>query len=117
MPTAVERLLDSFLKFDGAGEQALLGDAFVKIDATIVNLANASADDFLKIKLQSDLQGEFNVIGGSFLKLRRRFPKDAPARQLVDHVLLKISPTNCPNDGAPPPPAAFFCPHPQNTPT
>jgi hypothetical protein len=57
MPTAVERLLDSFLKFDGLREQGALNDAFVKIDDTIVNLANASADDFLKIKLESDLKG------------------------------------------------------------
>jgi hypothetical protein len=107
MPTAVERLLDSFLKFDGIREQALLDDAFVKIDDTLVNLANASADDFLKIKLESDLKGEFNVIGESFIKLGSDFHKIATAGQLIDQFVLKLTPTIGTVDGAPSPQADF----------
>lgn len=46
MPTAVERLLDLFLKLDGIEgrhEQSVLNNAFLKIDSDLLKLSNANA--------------------------------------------------------------------------
>jgi hypothetical protein len=113
MPTAVERLLDSFLKLDGIGgrrEQAALDNAFLKIDADLLKLSNANADNFLKIEHDRSLKLEFDVIGEAFLKLGSDFNRGATAARLVDQFVLKLSgsPTVGSVDGAPSPQADFL---------
>jgi len=87
MPTAVERLLDSFLKFDGLREQDTLNDAFLKIDDTFLKLSNVNADNFLKIEHDRSVTikgGGFEVIGDAFIKLGGDFHKISIAGQLID---------------------------------
>lgn len=112
MPTAVERLFDSFLKLDGIDgrrEQAVLDNAFLKIDADLLKLSNANADTFLKFEHDPSLKLEFEVIGDAFLKLGSDFNKGATAGRLIDQFVLKLSgsPTGGSVDGASSPQADF----------
>jgi len=90
MPTAVERLLDSFLKLNSPRQDAL-NEAFVKIDDTLLKLSNATADDFLKIEHHRAIKGEFNVIGDAFLKLGSDFHKISIAGELIDQFTIKLT--------------------------
>jgi hypothetical protein len=92
MPTAVERFFDSFLKlsgFDGRHEQAALNDAFSKIEGDFLQLSDASADTFVKI--EHKLDGDFDVIGGAFVKLGDDFGKIAFGGALIDDFVLKVT--------------------------
>jgi len=92
MPTAVERLLDSFMKFDNAAEQVKLDDAFLKIDAAFQTLANFNGDgfDFMKIEHGLKLQETFNVIGEGFHKVGVDFHKVDTALKLTDQFVIKL---------------------------
>src|SRR5260221_979875 len=92
MPTAVERLFDSFGKFDNAVEEVKLNDAFLKIDAAFQTLANFNGDglDFLKIEHDLKLQQTFNVIGEGFLKVGVDFQKVDTALKLTDQFVIKL---------------------------
>jgi hypothetical protein len=89
MPTAVERLLDSFLKLNNPREQGALNDAFVKIDDTLLNISSANTDDFLKLEHDSAIKSEFAVIGDAFIKLGSDFHKISAAGELIDQFTLK----------------------------
>jgi hypothetical protein len=113
MPTAVERLLDSFLKLDGIDgrhEQSVLNDAFLKIDAAFLKLSSANADTFLKLEHERSLKLEFDVIGDAFVKLAGDFNKIASAGVLIDDLVLKLagSPTIGSVDGVSNPQADFL---------
>ena len=103
MPTAVERLFDSFLKFAGIREQAALNDAFLKIDDDLLKLSNASADSFLKIEHERSLKIDVSVIGDAFLKLGNDFHKIDLGLRLLDDFVVKVAgvPTPGSVDGAP----------------
>jgi hypothetical protein len=90
MPTAVERLLDSFLKIEGIGQGALkLNEAFLKIDDDLLKLSNANADNFLKIEHDVAVKIDFNVIGDAFLKLGIDFHQVDTAAHLIDNFVVK----------------------------
>ncbi len=113
MPTAVERLLDSFLKLDGIEgrhEQSVLNNAFLKIDSDLLKLSNANADTFLKLEHERSLKFEFDVIGDAFVKLAGDFSKIASAGLLIDNVVLKLagSLTTASVEGVPNPQADFL---------
>jgi hypothetical protein len=95
MPTAVERLLDSFLKLNDRHEQGALNDAFLKIDDDLLKLSTASTDSFLKIEHEHSLKIDFDVIGDGFLKLGQDFHKIDTALGLIDNFVVKAT------DGAP----------------
>jgi len=92
MPTAVERLLDSFLKFDTAREQLKLDNAFLKIDEAFQKLSNVNGDgfNFLKIEHELKLQETFNVIGEGFIKLGVDFHKVDTAEKLTGNFVVKL---------------------------
>ena len=90
MPTAVERLLDSFLKLNNPQQDAL-NDAFNKIDDTLLKISSANTDDFLKIEHDRAIKGEFAVIGDAFLKLSNDFHKISIAGELIDQFTLKLA--------------------------
>jgi hypothetical protein len=90
MPTAVERLLDSFLKIEGTEQGSLkLNNAFLKIDDDLLKLSNANADNFLKIEHQGALKIDFNVIGDAFLKLGADFHRVDTALDLIGDFVVK----------------------------
>jgi hypothetical protein len=91
MPTAVERLVDSFLKFAGLRDQGALHEATLKIDEAFLKLSTANADDFLKIESHGFLKFEFEKIGDSFIKLGSDFQKVSVGAELVDQVVLKLT--------------------------
>ena len=95
MPTAVERLLDSFLKLNSRHEQGALNDAFVKIDDDLLKLSTASTDSFLKIEHDRSVKIDFDVIGDGFLKVGQDFHKIDTALGLIDNFVVKVV------DGAP----------------
>jgi hypothetical protein len=112
MPTAVERLFDSFLKFDGIDsrhEQVALNNAFLKIDSDFLKLSSANPDTFLKLEHDHSLKVDFDVIGDAFVKLASDFNKIASAGTIIDDVVLKLAgnPTTSSVDGAPNPQADF----------
>jgi hypothetical protein len=92
MPTAVERLLDSFLKFDTVGEQLKLDNAFQKIDEALLKLSDVNGDGFNFLKIEHDLklQETFNVIGEGFLKVGIDFQKVDTALKLTDQFVIKL---------------------------
>jgi hypothetical protein len=93
MPTAVERLLDSFLKFDGVREQDALNEAFLKIDDTFLKLSNANADDFLKIEHDRSITikgGGFEIIGDAFIKVGIDFQKVDTADNLTGNFVVRL---------------------------
>jgi hypothetical protein len=102
MPTAVERLFDSFLRFTGVREQAALNDAFLKIDGDLLKLSTASADSFLKIEHERSLKIDFDVVGDAFHKLGNDFLKIDLGMRLVDDFVVKVAgaPTPGSVDGA-----------------
>jgi hypothetical protein len=119
MPTAVERLLDSFLKLAGFGdrrEQDVLNDAFLKIDGDLLKLSSANADTFVKLEHNHALKLDFDVIGDAFIKLSRSFDHIALAGALVDDFVLKLTGATSGvftaaavvGDGAPNPQADFL---------
>jgi hypothetical protein len=94
MPTAVERLLDSFLKLAGFGdrrEQDVLNDAFLKIDGDLLKLSSANADTFVKLEHNHALKLDFDVIGDAFIKLGRSFDHFALAGARLDDFVLKVT--------------------------
>ena len=103
MPTAVERLLESFLKLTGIRDQGALNEASLKIDDAFLKLSNANADDFLKIERSGFLKFEFEKIGDSFLKLGDDFHKISVAGEVLDQTVLKLTggSTNLSVDGGP----------------
>jgi hypothetical protein len=103
MPTAVERLLDSFLKLIDRRQQGALDDAFLKIDADLLKLSTASADTFLKIEHDHSVKIDFDVVGDAFLKLGQDFHKVDTALGLIDDFVVKLAgvPTPGSVDGAP----------------
>lgn len=92
MPTAVERLLDSFLKFDNAREQLKLDDAFLKIDEAFQKLANVNGDGFNFLKIEHDLKlaQTFNVVGQAFDKVGDDFHKVETADRLIADFTVKL---------------------------
>ena len=90
MPTAVERHLDSFLKFDGAAEQLKLDGVLLKIDDDLIKLSNAGADDFLK--LEHDIKLDFHTIGEYFHKVGTDFQQVGTAEHLFEQFVVKLSP-------------------------
>src|SRR6266851_7273460 len=90
MPTAVERLLDSFLKFDTADEQLKLDNAFQKIDEAFLKLSSVNGDGFNFLKIEHELQGPFNVIGQGFLKVGIDFHKVDTAENLTGNFVVKL---------------------------
>jgi hypothetical protein len=90
MPTAVERLFDSFLKLDRR-EEALLDTAFQQIGSDFLKLSGANADNFLKIEHDHSLKIDFDVIGDAFLKISSDFSHGAVAASLLDQFVLKLS--------------------------
>ena len=91
MPTAVERLLDSFLKLTGVRDQGALNEASLKIDDAFLKLSTSNEDDFLKIEGSSFIKFDFEKIGDSFLKLGGDFQKISVAGEVLDQVVLKLS--------------------------
>jgi hypothetical protein len=119
MPTAVERLLESFLKLAGFGhrrEQDALNDAFLKIDGDLLKLSSANPDTFVKLEHDHGLKLDFDVIGDAFIKLSRSFDHIALAGALVDDFVLKLTGATSGvftaaavvGDGAPNPQADFL---------
>ncbi len=90
MPTAVERLLDSFLKLDGISDRGRLNEATLKIDDAFLKLSSANTDDFLKIEQSPFIKLQFDTIGDSFVKLGDDFLKISVAGDAVDQFVLKI---------------------------
>jgi len=88
MPTAVERLLDSFLKLNDRQQEGL-DDAFAKIDDDLQKISTASADGFRKIEHDPSLTVGFNVIGTSFLELGHDFHRVDTALNLIDDFVVK----------------------------
>jgi hypothetical protein len=105
MPTAVERLLDSFLRF-GDRNGAALEDAFQSIDDDLAKLLNADPGTFLKIEHDQDVHQDFNLIGRTFLTIGHDFHIGAQAGELIDNFLLKEFGLN--KGDAPPPPQSDF---------
>jgi hypothetical protein len=117
MPTAVERLLDSFLKlagFDDRRGQDALNDAFLKIDGDLLKLSSANADTFVKLEHDRSIKLDFDVIGDAFIKLSTSFEHIALAGALVDDFVLKLTGattgvfTADSGEGAPNPQADFL---------
>src|SRR5260370_39237278 len=92
MPTAVERLLDSFLKFDTAGQQLKLDNAFLKIDEAFLKLSNVNGDGFNFLKIEHDLklQETFNVVGDAFIKLGDDFQKVETAEHITGNFVARL---------------------------
>jgi hypothetical protein len=88
MPTAVERLLDSFLTFEDRNGEALQG-AFGKIDDNLANLLNADPQSFLKLEHDHAVHQDFNLIGRTFLTIGHDFHIAAQAGALIDNFVLK----------------------------
>lgn len=91
MPTAVERLLDSFLKLTGIRGQGALNEAFLKIDDAFLKLSTSTEDNFLKIEGSPFIKFDFEKIGDSFLKLGSDFHKISVAGEVVDQAVLKLA--------------------------
>jgi hypothetical protein len=91
MPTAVERLLDSFLKLTGLRDQGALNEAALKLDEAFLKLSTANADNFLKIEGSPFVKIDFDRIGDSFVKLGADFNRLTVAGEVVDQVLLKLT--------------------------
>jgi hypothetical protein len=95
MPTAVERLFDSFLKLAGFDnnrhQQAELNEGFLKIDGDLLKLSSASPDTFLKVEHDRSLKLDFDVIGDAFIKLGRSFGQIASAGAVIDEFVLKLT--------------------------
>lgn len=91
MPTAVERLLDSFLKLTGIRDQGALNEASLKIDDAFLKLSTANEDNFLKIEGSSFIKYDFEKIGDSFLKLGSDFHKISVAGEVLDQAVLKLA--------------------------
>ena len=87
MPTAVERLLDSFLKIEGIHDDTRLNNAFLKIDDDFLKLSNANADSFLQFEHKHKV--DFNVIGDAFLKLGIDFHKVDTAVDLIGDFVVR----------------------------
>jgi hypothetical protein len=92
MPTAVERLLDSFLKLDGLDDRGALNQANLKIDDAFLKLSTASADDFLKIENLGFIKFAFEKLGDSFLQLGDDFHKVTVATDAFGDAVLKLAP-------------------------
>jgi hypothetical protein len=88
MPTAVERLLDSFLSFADRNGTALQ-DAFREIDDNLAKLLNGDPGSFLQVEHEPDVHQDFNLIGRTFLTIGQDFHKSAQAGELVDNFVLK----------------------------
>jgi hypothetical protein len=101
MPTAVERLLDSFLKLTGLRDQGALHEATLKIDEAFLKLSTANADNFLKIEGSPFIKLDFERIGDSFIKLGSDFHKITVAGEAADQLLLKLSGGPTPNSDDP----------------
>jgi hypothetical protein len=92
MPTAVERLLDSFLKLDDQPGQIKLDNAFSQIDSDLQKLLGASTDDFLKLEHGTPGPSVFDTIGHEFLKVGDDFQKLDTGMQLIDQFVVKYNP-------------------------
>lgn len=113
MPTAVERLFESFLKLDGIDgghETAALNGAFLKIQDELPRLLSANPDTFLKLEHDPSLQLSFDAVGDAFLKLGADFGNIATGGQVIDTFFLKLtgSPTPGSVDVTPGPQADFL---------
>jgi hypothetical protein len=91
MPTAVERLLESFLKLTGIRDQGALNEASLKIDDAFLKLSNANEDSFLKIEGSAFIKFDFEKIGDSFIKLGDDFHKISVAGEVIDQTVLKLT--------------------------
>jgi hypothetical protein len=91
MPTAVERLLDSFLKLTGIQDRGALNEASLKIDDAFLKLSTSNEDNFLKIEGSPFIKFDFEKIGDSFLKLGSDFHKISVASEVLDEVVLKLT--------------------------
>lgn len=91
MPTAVERLLESFLKLTGIRDQGALNQASLKIDDAFLKLSNANEGNFLKIEGSPFIKFDFEKIGDSFIKLGDDFHKISVAGELIDQAVLKLT--------------------------
>jgi hypothetical protein len=92
MPTAVERLLDSFLNFDTERQQVKLNNAFDKVDEAFLKLSSFNGDGFNFLKIEHDLklQETFNVIGQGFVDVGIDFHKVDTALKLTDQFVIKL---------------------------
>lgn len=90
MPTAVERLLDSFLNFDTSSEQRKLDQAFVKIDEAFATLSDFNGDGVNFLEVEHQQKGSFNVVGNAFIKLGADFQQVATAERLTDKFVVKL---------------------------
>jgi hypothetical protein len=92
MPTAVERLLDSFLNFDTERQQGKLNNAFDKVDEAFLKLSSFNGDGFNFLKIEHDLklQETFNVIGQGFVDVGIDFHKVDTALKLTDQFVIKL---------------------------
>jgi len=88
MPTAVERLLDSFLAFADRNGPALQA-ALRRIDDDFAKLLNASPKGFREIEHDRAVHHDFNLIGRTFLTIGQDFHLGAQAGELVDRFVLK----------------------------
>ena len=86
MPTAVERLLDSFLKIEGIRDPGL-NQAFTNIDGDLVKLTNATGDNFHQFEHKHKIENDLNEIGDAFLKLGVGFHKVETAGRLIDNFI------------------------------
>src|SRR5262245_53283424 len=87
MPTAVERLLDSFLAFEDRNGAALL-DAFQEIDDNLAKLLNGDPNNFLAVEHDPSVRQDFNLIGRTFLTAGHDFHIGAQAGELIDRFVL-----------------------------
>ena len=90
MPTAVERLLDSFLSFENRNGAALQS-AFQEIDRNLANLLSADPQTFLSLEHDPAVHQDFNLIGRTFLTIGQDFHMGAQAGALIDNFALKYS--------------------------
>src|SRR5690348_12560150 len=88
MPTAVERLLDSFLTFEERNGEALQ-NAFGEIDDNLAKLLNADPQNFLALEHDQSVHQDFNLIGRTFLTIGQDFHIGAQAGALIDNFALK----------------------------
>jgi hypothetical protein len=85
------RLLDPFLKFDTAGEQLKLDNAFLKIDEAFEKLSNFNGDGFNFLKIEHDLKlQETFVVGDAFIKLGDDFHKVETAEHITGNFVVKL---------------------------
>jgi hypothetical protein len=98
MPTAVERLLDSFLKLTGVDDRGALDEATLKIDDAFLTLSTASTDTFHKIENLGFIKFSFEKLGDSFIKLSDDFHKITVAEDAFGDAVLKL--TGNPNGDA-----------------